>query len=154
MKKYVVFSGLLALSMIFSSCKSTITAAKVIKQEEAANKAVEEAEEAIVKLAEMKEQYSVDGIQAQVDLLKQGQKKIKKDISHLEKVSSDSGQDATKSAVKSLEKESAELSKKISELEAMPKENWQENILNIKETMENLKKQIAMVTQNLDRSAE
>lgn len=137
-----------------NSCKSTITAEKVLKQEEKAKEELTDAQEEMIKLAQMKEQYSVDGIRTQVDELKKRQKAIKKDIKKLEDVSTDAAKDGTGGLVKSLEKESADLSKKISELESMPKENWAQAIEAINQNVANLEQQIATITQNLDRSEE
>ncbi len=154
MKKYFLIPSLIIIGLSFSSCKSTITAQKVIKQEEKAKDELSDAHEEMIKLAQMKEQYSVDGIQAQVDVLKKRQKAIKKDIKKLEDVSTDAAKDGTGGLVKSLEKESADLGKKISELESMPKENWAKAIEAINQSVANLEQQIATITQNLDRSAE
>lgn len=154
MKKYLLLPSLIMVGLSLHSCKSTITAQKVIKQEEKAKESLSDAHEELIKLAEMKEQYSVDGVRAQVDELKKRQKAIKKDISKLEDVSTDAAKDGTGGLVKNLEKESAELGKKISNLEAMPKENWAEAIEAINQSVANLEQQIATITQNIDRSEE
>ncbi len=154
MKRYFLLPSLVVVGLMFSSCKSTITAQKVVKQEEKAREELSDAHEELVKLAQMKEQYSVDGIQTQIDALKKRQKEIKKDIKKLEGVSTDAAKDGTGGLVKNLEKESASLGKKISDLEGMPKENWAKAIEAINQSVANLEQQIATITQNLDRSAE
>ena len=153
MIKYI-FPVVLAMSFSLVSCKSTVTAQKVLKQEQEAQEELKEAQEEMIELAQMKEKYSVDGVKAQIAELKKRQNKIGKDIDKLDDITTDSAQDDANSMVKNLKQESAMLGEKISALESLPKENWAEAIEAINQNVADLENQIKRITQNIDRSAE
>lgn len=153
MIKYI-FPVVLAMSFSLVSCKSTVTAQKVLKQEQEAQEKLKEAQEEMIELAHMKEKYSVDGVKAEITELKKRQSKIGKDINKLDDITTDSAQDDANSMVKNLKQESAMLGEKISALESQPKENWAEAIEAINQNVADLEKQIKRITQNIDRSAE
>lgn len=153
MIKYL-FPFVLAASFFMVSCKSTVTAQKVLKQEQEARDELKEAQEEMIELAHMKEKYSVDGVKAEINELKKRQSKIKKDIERLDDITTDSAQDDANSMVKNLKRENTSLQEKISALESQSKENWAEAIQSINQNVEELENEIKRITQNIDRSAE
>lgn len=149
MKKYFIIIVSIVGSVMFVSCKSAITAQDVLKQESVANKATRQAQEELITLAHMKEQYSVDGVKAEVKALKKEKAKIDKDISSLKEVSHSSAADATSGIVGDLKAKSDSISKTIEELEARPKENWAESIESINQSITKLQQEVNVITENL-----
>lgn len=150
MKSNVTFYlSSIALSAILVSCSSTVTMADVNKQKEAANEAIAEAQEELVTLAEVKEQYSKDGVTAQAKELRKEQKKIDKDIAKLKDLNTDAATDGAKSTVKSLEDKSKALGEEITRLKNIPEEDWSKAVETINRNIADLKAQVEQITQNL-----
>ncbi|WP_417610785.1 hypothetical protein [Owenweeksia hongkongensis] len=153
MKKYFILSMGLSVAFAFTSCKSAVTAQDVLKQESKANEATVEAQQELIELAQMKEQYSVDGVKAEIKILKKEKSKIDKDIKSLEQVS-ESTAEATKGLLGDLKSKSASISKKIETLEAQPKENWSESIESINQSIQELQQEVNVITANINRTEE
>ena len=153
MKKYFILSMGLSVALAFTSCKSAVTAQDVLRQESKANEATVEAQQELIELAQMKEQYSVDGVKAEIKILKKEKSKIDKDIKSLEQVS-ESTAEATKGLLGDLKSKSASISKKIETLEAQPKENWSESIESINQSIQELQKEVNVITSNINRTEE
>lgn len=149
MKKYFILSIGLSAAFAFTSCKSAVTAQDVLKQEAKANEATVEAQEELIELAQLKEQYSVDGVKAEIKTLEKEKAKIDKDIKNLEKVS-ESTAEATKGLLGDLKSKSAGISKKIETLEAQPKENWADSIESINQSIKKLQQEVNVITANIN----
>ena len=144
----ILFIALTCLSVL-ASCKSVVTAQDVLKQEAEALKATQEAQEELIELAQMKEQYSVDGVKAEIKLLEKEKSKIDKDIESLESVAHSTTADATEGLVGDLKAKSAGIAKKIETLEAQPKENWAESIETINQSIAKLQQEVNIITATL-----
>ncbi len=138
-----------AAILALSSCKSVVTAEKVLSQETKATAAVEKAQEEVLKLTNYKERYSVDGINLQIKELEKQQKELKKDIGNYKKMSSDQAKEGAGGMIKGLEKQVKEIDDKIAKLKAIPKENWGELNEQINQQIQTLQNQITSVTQSL-----
>src|SRR5690606_15547898 len=131
--------------------QSLVTLEDVRKQERKAISAVDDAREETVALAEIKEQYSLDRIKADIDRLEKEQKAAKKDIKSLRGMSTESAVGATEGTVKSLEKRSKAIDNEISALKSEQPETWGESVLRIEQDIESLKLEIRKITNNLQQ---
>ncbi len=154
MKKYFILTIGLITALAFTSCKSAVTAQDVLKQESKANEATQTAQEELIELAQMKEQYSIDGVKAEIKRLEKEKSKIDKDIKSLEKVSHSSTAEATQGLVGDLKAKSASISKKIETLEAQPKENWAKSIETINQSIAKLQQEVKAITANISAPEE
>ena len=154
MKRHFTFFIALICAAAFVSCKSTVTAQDVLKQESKANEATKTAQEELLELAQLKEQYSVDGVKAEIKRLEKEKSKIDKDIKSLEKVSHSSTAEATEGLVGDLKAKSAGIAQKIETLEAQPKENWAESIESINQSIQKLQQEVNVITANINSTAE
>ncbi len=150
MKTQSIFLIMFA-SLTFVSCQSLVTLEDVRKQERKAISAVDDAREETVALAEIKEQYSLDRIKADIDRLEKEQKAAKKDIKSLRGMSTESAVGATEGTVKSLEKRSKAIDNEISALKSEQPETWGESVLRIEQDIESLKLEIRKITNNLQQ---
>src|SRR6056297_2316344 len=106
MQTYLSFISLLFSISILTSCSSLVTLEDVQHQEKKARSAVEDAREETVELANVKEQYSLDRVKAQIKELEKEQKAIDKDIKSLKNIETESAVGATEGTLKNLENQS------------------------------------------------
>jgi len=154
MKRHFIFLISFICASVFVSCKSAVTAQDVLNQKSKALEASQTAQEELLELAQMKEQYSVDGVKAQIKQLKKEKSKIDKDINSLEKVSHSTTAEATEGLVGDLKAKSAGIAKKIETLEAQPKENWAKSIENINQSIAKLQQEVDVITSNIANTEE
>lgn len=154
MKKYLIPAVSVFAALTFVSCKSAVTAQDVMGQEEKAMKSLREAQEEMVELAQMKEQYSVDGVKARIKELEKERSKIDKDIKKLEDVEHSTTAGATEGLVSDLKSKSKGIESKISDLKEQPKENWAKSIETINQEIKSLEQEVQRITANIDNSAE
>jgi cytochrome c556 len=140
----------LALSgCLVISCSSAVSLADVQKQEEKATKALNEAQEKLVALAEVKEEYSKSGVQARIAAIKKEQKEIQDDMNVLGELETSAAEDDTKKAIKNLKAKNKALADKIKTLEALPTEDWSETVTQINNQIAALRQEVAKITANL-----
>lgn len=151
MKKSIFIIPLFIFSV---ACSSKVGLEAMKKQEEKAHDELISAQEELIELANMKEQYSVDSRDAKIQALEKRQKQISKDLKNLEDVETESAQDATSNITGSLEKKQAEIDEQIKALEGMTKENWEEAREAINKKIKSLQDEINTITANLDYSEE
>ncbi len=152
--RFIAFTFFLfALSLGITSCKSKVEMADVRKQETKAMDELESAREELLKLADMKEQFSVDHRDAQIKALKERQKEIDKDIDRMKSVQTSSAQDDAGNIASSLEKQNKDLSREIKDYEAMTKESWATAKDSINQKIAGLESEVRRITANL-RAAE
>lgn len=132
------------------SCKSLVTVEDVRKQEDKATKAVEDAREESVALAELKVQYSEDRVKAEVEKLEEEQKMLEKDLKKLKGISTESAVGTTEGTVKNLERRNKEIEKEIKDLKSQKTENWDKSIEHIRELTRSLQTEISNITGNLE----
>ncbi len=144
---------LLTITLGFTSCKSKVEMADVRKQETKAMDELESAREELLKLADMKEQFSVDHRDAQIKALKKRQKEVGKDIDRMKSVQTTSAQDDAGNIASSLERENKTISKDIKDYEAMTKESWATAKDSINYKISALESEVRRITANL-RAAE
>ena len=154
MRKYTMISaGLLAIVM-FTSCKSLVTAQDVLSQEDKAMKALKDAQEELVELTELKEQYSVDVVKAEIKKLSTEKKKVEQDMKKLSGLSHGSTQEVSAALLEDLEKRNEEIESKISELESTPKEDWSASVESINTDIKELESEVEQITRNLTTKEE
>lgn len=139
----------IAIMASITACTSSVTMQDISAQEKSARSELEEARKEMNKLAEMKEKYSVDSKEARIDELKDRKKTIRKDIKKLgglESANLDSGKAAM---VDGLKREQKEIEREIGTLEKIEKEQWDEAVKTINEKIDELSRQIDMITANV-----
>lgn len=119
-------------------------------QEEEAREEVDEAREETIKLAKMKEQYSEDIKQARIKELRERQAEISRDIKQLGGVEGADAAADSKTIVDRLEKRSKEIEQQLNEAERLQKENWEQTIQAINQSVQALQEEINKMTANLE----
>jgi uncharacterized phage infection (PIP) family protein YhgE len=142
------------IALIVTSCGSGVDIADMQKQEEKAREQLKAAQEEMVELANMKEQYSVDNREAMIKKLEKQQKQIGKDIKSFEKVETSSAQGAASSAAESLEQKNKQIEKEIKDLKNGTKEKWEEARVAINDRVDRLRSEIDKITQGLEEDKE
>lgn len=150
--RILTLSVLLLLGMV--SCKSTVSTADMLKQEDKAQEELQDAQVAMIKLAQMKEQYSEDHKKQSIEELKKQQIKNEKDIDHLQDVTNENAQGTANSLISNLKKENKDIAEQIAKLENTQKENWSTSIEAINQRVKELEQEIAKINANIDHSQE
>lgn len=149
MNKLRSYSILLALAIALPSCGSGVSLAKVNKQEEEAREDLQDAHSAMIKLAELKQEYSVDSRDRQIKALQKQQKAMESDVKKLQGVSTTSAEGSAQALANDLERQNKELDKQISSLKNQNKENWAMAIDSINSNVRSLERAIDEITANL-----
>lgn len=147
--KYLKTFFALAIMASIAACSSTVTLQDITAQEEEARSELQELKEEMVKLAEMKEAYSVDSKEARMDEINDRKRAIRKDLNSIDDLTSEN-LDAGKAAmVNALKQEEKQIDEEMDALEKMEKEEWSSSVETINEKIEELSQQINMITANL-----
>lgn len=142
MKYHLAISLITTVLFAMTSCKSLVTIEDVQKQNDKALSAAEEAREEAVALAEIKVQYSVDRVKAEIDELEKEQKAAKNDIKKLKGITTESAVGATSGTLKNLESRNDEIDQRIKTLKAKKPENWDESVQRIHRDIDAVKREI------------
>lgn len=102
----------------------------------------EEAREEAVAFAEIKVQYSVHRVKAEVDELEKEQKAVKKDIKKLKGITTELAVGSTSGTLKNLEDRSDEIDGRIKTLKSKKPENWDEAVQRIHRDIDSVKHEI------------
>jgi chromosome segregation ATPase len=146
----MVLSAALAFGLV--SCKSGVTLQKLTKQEEEAREELKEVQAELIKLADMKEQYSVDSKKAALKDMKKRLDEIDNELTKLKAVAN-SDNSAVKASAKdgiaALEAEDKRLRAEITKLEAQPKENWATSVETINLSIKQLEEEVNKIMANV-----
>lgn len=148
MKSLYQIIVLIVLIFTLSGCNSLVTLQDVQKQEESARKAIEDAREETVELAQVKTEYSEDKVTAAVDELEDEQKSIKKDLKKLKGIETESAVGTTEGTVKNLDKRSKEIDREINKLKSQKTENWEETVERIEQLTQSLRTEVDNIVAN------
>jgi len=145
MKHYLAITLGIIVLFAMTSCKSLVTIEDVQKQNDKALSAAEEARKEAVALAEIKVQYSVDRVKAEIGELEKEQKAAKKDIKKLKGITTESAVGTTSGTLKTLETRSDEIDQRIKTLKAKRPENWDESVQRIHRDIDAVKREIEKI---------
>lgn len=144
------WTGFFAIAILITACGSQqVTLEDVREQENKTLQEINEAKEASVKLAEMKQQFSEDYKVAKMNALKKQVKEIDKDIERLSGVTTSEAQSGTKGLVSDLKSRRQKLQKEMQDVERLEKENWEQTMTAINQEIESIKQLIQKITANL-----
>lgn len=144
------WTGFFAIAILITACGSQqVTLEDVREQENKTLQEINEAKEASVKLAEMKQQFSEDYKVAKMNALKKQVKEIDKDIERLSGVTTSEAQSGTKGLVGDLKSRRQKLQKEMQDVERLEKENWEQTMTAINQEIESIKQLIQKITANL-----
>lgn len=136
------------------SCKSGVTLKQLTKQEQEAREELQEVQAELIKLADMKEQYSVDSKKAQLKEMRERLDDVDEELKKLRAVA-ESENSAVKASAKdgiaALEKEDKRLHEQIAKLEAMPKENWAASVEAINVSIKQLEEEVNKIMANVKK---
>lgn len=140
---------LLAIIASTMSCSSAVTLADMQNQVDKTTREVESAQEAMIELANMKEQYSEDHRDAIIKALKTRDKALQQDVNRIKGIEAESAQGAANDMADNLKAERSSIQAQMSELEKVNRENWQSTRDSINREIEILNGHIARLTQSL-----
>jgi chromosome segregation ATPase len=144
------WTGFFAVAILVTACGSQqVTLEDVREQENKTLQEINEAKQASVKLAEMKQQFSEDYKVAKMNALKKQVKEIDKDIERLSGVTTSEAQSGTKGLVSDLKSRRQKLQKEMQDVERLEKENWEQTMTAINQEIESIKQLIQKITANL-----
>ncbi len=152
MKK--VFTNLAVVSMVIgmTACGGGVTMADVKKQEDKAMDELLSAQEEMLELASMKEQYSEDHRDAEIKEMKKRMKAMDSDIKKLEGVKSSSAEGAAGNIAGGLKDDKKKLEQQIKKMESQPKENWAEAKEAINQQVKQLEQRVNSITASLENA--
>ncbi len=140
---------ILSCGLLLYSCKSGVTLKEVTKQEEQARENLQDAHAAMIELAELKQRYSVDDRDREIDRLQKQQEEIEDDIDKLEGVSSSGAEGGAQALAQDLERQNNEIANQIAGLKNRDQENWAAAIDSINTNVMQLEKTLDQITRNL-----
>lgn len=139
-------SGLLFLS----SCGTkAITTADIREQEAETLEEIADAREEATKLAEMKEKYSADKQEADLEALRARKSEIEKDLSRLKNLQTDDAVGDTETLIQKLRAKSQEVDIMMAEIKKKPQENWEAAVESIENSIAQLKQEVARIMENV-----
>jgi len=137
-------------AIAFTGCKSGVSLEDMQKQKSKAMSQLSDAEDELIELANMKEEYSVDARDAQIKVLEKRQKQLKKDIGNIKSVETSSAQNSADNLVSGLQKENDNIAAQISKLENLQQENWKSAKESINQDIASLEQKITEMTTNME----
>jgi len=149
MKSLISKSLIVGAVALIVSCSSAVTLADMQNQVDKTTREVESAQEAMIELATMKEQYSEDHRDAKIKALKTRDKALQQDVNRIKGIEAESAQGAAYDMADNLKAERSSIQAQMSELEKVNRENWQSTRDSINREIETLNGHIARLAQSL-----
>ena len=141
---------ILILVLALAGCSSKVSMEDMQKQKNKALNQINAAQIEIAKLADMKEQYSLDVREDQIKTLESRQKQANKDIKSVKHVETPSEQDNADTMVENLNEQNAKIARKISSLKTTKQEDWTTVKDSINQEINRLERYVELLTSNVE----